>query len=299
MSDNAARSYTNTSRRANRRHATDRKIVYKSVLGSPFDIEWPHASSDLQHSILLQLTALFDGVVAYHRLIQAARRERKRTATRNPDEKHADGYASDGAKMEVLVNEEICDPPLAPPILLHMTVGINEVTKVLEIENRSNRMALVASESTTNVSRRLTEVVFICYADLDTPVLVAHLPQLVALCNSTRPEDRKIKVVHLPVGAQHKLASSLCLKRVSVLALDESTPGLSSLEHLLSAIPDLPDSLLAPLQAVSLEPSHIKQMLTSAPKDMKAAKERRMEERLAAKQRRAAKTQLLLRGATA
>ncbi len=109
----------------------------------------------------------------------------------------------------------------APPILPHITVGINEVTKALETEVRSSRQTVVTPTTAAGETQALTSVIFICHVDLDTPALVAHLPQLVALCNSTRSENHKIKVVQLPAGAQSSLADALgYLKRVSVISLD-------------------------------------------------------------------------------
>jgi len=108
-----------------------------------------------------------------------------------------------------------------PPIISHTTVGINEVTKALENEIQSRRQTVVTPGTAVSETRAPTSVIFICHADLDTPALVAHLPQLVALCNSTRSEDHKIKVVQLPVGAQSSLADALgYLRRVAVIALD-------------------------------------------------------------------------------
>ncbi len=40
MSENIARVYTNTSRRANRKQLVDNKPVYRSVLGNPFLVDW-------------------------------------------------------------------------------------------------------------------------------------------------------------------------------------------------------------------------------------------------------------------
>jgi ribonuclease P/MRP protein subunit POP3 len=109
----------------------------------------------------------------------------------------------------------------APPIIPHITVGINEVTKALEREIQSSRRTVITPNTADDETQSLTKVVFICYADLDTPAVVAHLPQLVALCNSARSEHHKIKVVQLPAGAQISLADALgYLKRVSVIALD-------------------------------------------------------------------------------
>jgi len=185
-------------------------------------------------------------------------------------------------------NQEL--PPLhtsAPSITQHIKVGINEVTKALETEVRSNRQTIIVPSTAVDETRPSTRVVFICRADLDTPALVAHLPQLVALCNSVRTENRGIKVVQLPSGAQTSIANSLgYLKRVSVMALDDLAPGLAQLEPLLASVPDPPASWMIPMQRAALEPSHVKQLLTTAPKDMKAAKERRARGRAAAKERK-------------
>ena len=40
MSESKARVYTNTSRRANRKQPADHKVVYRSVLGNPFHVDW-------------------------------------------------------------------------------------------------------------------------------------------------------------------------------------------------------------------------------------------------------------------
>lgn len=70
-------------------------------------------------------------------------------------------------------------------------------------------------------------------------------------------------------------------------------PGLDQLEPLLAAVPDPPASWMASMQGVALEPSHVKQLLTTAPKDMKAAKERRVKGRAAAKERNKTASRLL------
>jgi ribonuclease P/MRP protein subunit POP3 len=102
-------------------------------------------------------------------------------------------------------------------------VGINEVTKTLETEVRLGRQTVITTNKAPDVAPVLTRVIFICYEDLDTPAIVAHLPQLVALCNAARPDDCKVKVVQLPAGAQTSLVDALgFLKRISVMALDVS-----------------------------------------------------------------------------
>ncbi|KAH9997740.1 hypothetical protein BJV74DRAFT_826203 [Russula compacta] len=270
MSENIARVYTNTSRRASHKQSDEHRFVYRSVLGNPFHVDWPIISPGLQQSILVRLTALFDGVAAHYELVGNTRMTTRTRAAGSSSHESNQGLATS-----------------APAIIPHIVVGINEVTKILETELRSSRQSVIKPDTTVEETLFLTSVIFICYADLDTPALVAHLPQLVALCNSPRSENQKIKVVQLPAGAQTSLANSLgYLKRVSVMALDYLAPGLDQLEPFLTTVPGPPASWMMSMQGVALEPSHIKQLLTTAPKDMKAAKERRAKGRAAAKRKK-------------
>jgi len=175
----------------------------------------PVISSGLQQSILTQLTSLFDGVAAHYRLIRDARKK-KGIANSSSHEETGNGVTVSEPNQEL---HRLSTS--APPIIPQITVGINEVTKALERETQSSRRTAITPSTADDETQPLTKVVFICYADLDTPAFVAHLPQLVALCNSARSENHKIKVVQLPAGAQISLADALgYLKRVSVIALD-------------------------------------------------------------------------------
>jgi ribonuclease P/MRP protein subunit POP3 len=252
-------------------------------LGNPFHVDWPAITLNLQENILSQLITLLDGVAAYYQCARNARKKARLAAN-----------SSDQKQDVTESNTESCTQPTStPPITLHITLGINEVTKALEAEIRSSYQVVVTADTTSDTSQPLTSVIFICHADLDNPAIVAHLPQLIALCNSARPRGHKIKVVLLPAGAQSSIAHALGYpRRVSVMALDNSTPGLDQLEPLLATVIDHPASWSSSIEGTALEPSHIKQLLTTAPKDMKAAKERRMQGRAAAKERRRTKSQL-------
>jgi len=176
----------------------------------------PTISPDLQESILLQLITLLDGVAAYYQLTRNARKQ-ARLATTSCHHKQTE---TDVAQTST---ESSFQPISAPPIIPHITVGINEVTKVLEMEIRSRRRVIVTSDTPFDTTQSLTSVVFICHADLDNPAIVAHLPQLIALCNSGRLHGRKIMVVPLANGAQSSIADALgYTKRVSVMTLDVS-----------------------------------------------------------------------------
>ncbi|KAI9512500.1 hypothetical protein F5148DRAFT_973309 [Russula earlei] len=281
MSERAAKVYTNTSRRASHKQSIDRRPVYKSVLANPFHVDCPTVSSSLQQSILTRLTALFDGVAAHYQLARNTQKEAHVNMATSASHEQTESYVDE-------TNQELLhQSPSPPPIISHMRAGINSVTKVLEREVRSGRQTVITPGTAVDQKQFLTRVIFICHADLDTPALVAHLPQLVALCNSARSEDAIIKVVQLPAGASTALANVLgYLKRVSVLALDDLTPGLGQLEPLLATVPDPPASWIRSIRGVALEPSHVKQLLTTAPKDMRAAKERRAKGRAAAKEKK-------------
>ena len=173
----------------------------------------PIIPSGLQQSILTQLTALFDGVAGHYQLVRDARKK-KRTAA-SSSQKQTENHAREP-------NQDLLRLSTSPPsIISHITVGINGVTKALEKEIQSSRRTVIIPSKPVNETQFLARFVFICYADLDTPAFVAHLPQLVTLCNSARSEQHRIKVVQLPVGAQISIANALgYLKRVSVIALD-------------------------------------------------------------------------------
>ncbi|KAF8608342.1 hypothetical protein BDV93DRAFT_247746 [Ceratobasidium sp. AG-I] len=170
----------------------------------------------------------------------------------------------------------------APPILKHCTFGINQVAKRLEAQ---------ANPTTAEAHpppRPSLRVVIACRADVDPPLLIAHFPILVAACNSALPagssDDTYVKLVTLPMGAEHSLAEITGLRRVAVMALDAETPGLERLESLLSSVPALRAAWLAPPSGTTPEeplrivPTHVKQLKTTAPKDMKAAREKRKRE---------------------
>ncbi|KAL5494602.1 POP3 [Sanghuangporus weigelae] len=190
------------------------------------------------------------------------------------------------------------------------------------------------SHSNLNVSsdpaatRAPIRTVLVCLPDIDPPLLVAHIPYLVAACNSkanynnndssaTHDPSARIKLISLPKGAEVKLAQATGLRRISVLALDETvsrdeilSQHLSSVETIVapwlmglgaavtpalsaSTIPKTKPKTIPPervrLLRRRLEPTHIKQLRTTAPKDMRTAKALRAKGRALAKEERKAK----------
>lgn len=133
---------------------------------------------------------------------------------------NSQSIATTGDAIEV----ESSSPPeqeqREPSILKHLTVGINEVTKRLEAQASSARRIQIGSSSNKTPSDiPLLSVVFVCRADVDPPLLVDHLPHLVAAGNSS-PAACAVKIVPLPKGAESALSKALGLRRAAVIAID-------------------------------------------------------------------------------
>jgi ribonuclease P/MRP protein subunit POP3 len=122
--------------------------------------------------------------------------------------------------------------PTVPPIIPHLILGINQVTKRLEHQARAYRQTLSAAETITDDGTSQPppsgpiSVVFVCRADVDPPLLISHLPTLIASCNSSRNASTDpisyppVKLVPVPKGSEPLLADAAGLRRLAVLALD-------------------------------------------------------------------------------
>lgn len=212
-------------------------------------------------------------------------------------------------------------PIPAPDILSYITIGINEVTKKLETLARPNPQTIYPESLRSLDSNPPPSpsplLVFVCREDVDPPLLISHLPQLVAACNTTIPREALVShgqshpytwLIPLPRGAEASLATALALRRVSVISIEGSTPGISDVLELLQSVPIVTAPwMTAPLamNLSSLVPTHIKQLKTSAPSDMKMAKEKRAQGKAEAKKKQALKgavrnlTKGVIRDATA
>ena len=164
-------------------------------------------------------------------------------------------------KRKSHVLDEVTEPPPAtnameqdkrvlpdpPSILQHLTFGINEVTKRLErqvLKYRKPTATVISTNDTTSVpsdppttspsSTKLLNppplrMILVCRSDVDPPLLLAHIPHLVATCNSTNSKGNldqanfeDVKLVSLPKGAEQVLAQAAGLRRIAVMALDVS-----------------------------------------------------------------------------
>ena len=242
-----------------------------------------------------------------------------------------------------------------PPILESLTIGINEVTRKLEdqckacgpivitpehlqdsmemtmekTENEDGSDQARQSDSTpisssSNQRRYPLRAILVCKMDVDPPLLIEHLPYLVAACNAQlRGTNEVVKLVTIPKGSENILSTSLGLRRTAVIGLDVSfncpsfvlfivlnffCQGRLSSDQILSTLLGSVPSIAAPWlignptenrkaqtrgkpsgsldEGMTLMPTHIKQLRTTAPKDIRAAKVIRAKERSEAKERR-------------
>jgi ribonuclease P/MRP protein subunit POP3 len=285
MATNVAKVHTHQSKRVKRGNLGDpnRKVVFKSVLENPFRVQWPPVPENVQNALLAAVLPLLDGVAEYHVNRPSKSRKRKR------EERESDAASKKSATNDV--------KPPTPAILEHITMGINQVTKELEYQvkaARSGTPAAVDEQSSKPVKK--IKLVLVCRADVDPPILIDHIPHLVAAYNSNiqpkasvdldRESSEVVKLGILPKGSELLLAEAVGLRRVSILAINNNQETISKFHSLLDGLPVLSASWLS---SPGLHiPTHIKQLKTTAPKDMKKVKEQRLQGRVEAKKRKKA-----------
>ncbi|KAI0332018.1 hypothetical protein GY45DRAFT_1274981 [Cubamyces sp. BRFM 1775] len=316
MSEQVARAHTSTSNRAKARDNADRKVVYRSVVDNPFRVQWPTVPLNVQNAVLACVVDMLAGVAEFNIARENGhRRKRSRPHSSAGGRGHKRQKGSSVPDLRTTVEDtsalnaaSIHDTTLpgssgesvpAPPIMSSLTVGINEVTKSLEqlassyrrtISPDTKQGAESAGRSDANTPR--SRIVLACRADVDPPALMAHVPSLIAACNScpaASTTQQRTWLVPLPKGAEYTLAEALGLRRASILLVEDSASQFPVLEPLIRSIPIPVAPWLQPPMSGhdrTLVPTHIKQLRTTAPKDMKRAKDTRARARTAAKERR-------------
>ncbi|KAJ3844950.1 hypothetical protein F5878DRAFT_551452 [Lentinula raphanica] len=281
----------------------EKKIVFKAVFDNPFRINWPSIPVNLQNLLLAQTLSILNGVSEYQRsrlLLNRKGKQKQSEENRSRKRKRKSGIdvgakTNDIQNLPAVAASSESDPtsyymqleaPLSnpPEVLAHLTTGINQVTKRLEVLVRARRGRVEDETTLPQIG-----IVLVCRADVNPPILIDHLPHLVAAYNSTKP-SHPILLLSLPQGAEVALSEAMGLRRVAVIAINSDAPGLSTMLSLIPSAPILTASWLATNAAVaevkraqSILPTHIKQLRTTAPKDMKTAKEQRAAGRAAAK----------------
>ncbi|KAF7784100.1 hypothetical protein Agabi119p4_265 [Agaricus bisporus var. burnettii] len=275
--EKVAKVHTQTSLRARPRDNTERKVVFKGVLDNPHRVPWPSVPPNVQNSILAHLVGILDGIADYQRArCLRARARKKDSATTN----------------DTLTDLDTAAWSEPPPIFKSLIFGINAVTKYLETQIANCRLKTVFQSSTKDMEQASEEhdtirYLFVCRADIDPPILIDHLPHLVATYNVLRGSDVPPTIlIPLPKGAETTLAQAVGVRRLAVLAIDKKFDVGNERLALANAVPIVTAPWLSSHPARTFVQTHIKQLRTTAPKDMKAAKTARLLARSAAKARR-------------
>jgi ribonuclease P/MRP protein subunit POP3 len=298
MTTQLARLHSHPSNRAKVRSALARKPVFKSVLENPFQISWcvpfqsygntrptiprPSVPVNVQNVVLARLVAALENISPRH----ASRKFSRKTE-------------SSGHQGNVDITEEVDQTHPSPALdracsdslsgaSPYLVIGTNAVTKALEFQLRLARKHVVV-DSDQLPSRPAPSpivVVFVCCADVDPTALIDHIPYLVAGCNSSRNATQPIKLVPLPTGSEPTISRILGVRRAAVVAYRRESPLFETVLDTLDSVPIVSAPWLCPSDiqdTPQLVPTHIKQLRTTAPKDMKGAREQRSKARAAAK----------------
>ncbi|KAF9535672.1 hypothetical protein CPB83DRAFT_888356 [Crepidotus variabilis] len=296
MTDKQARTLTQPSNRAKFKDTREKKTVFKPVLDSPFRIQWPSLPLNSQNRVLAHILELLAGAAEYQQKRFSASRKRKQLEKDHQPTKKAKTDGIDPVEQQLASNELTISiaPPntrettiAAPFIFQHLVCGINAVTKRLEAQTHAARRPVITTGIThePQMTCKPLKYVLVCRADIDPPMLIDHLPHLVAAFNSTRPQNFT-KLVPLPKGSEASLAEALGIRRVAVVGLEEDPPDDQTFKEMMDKIPTLAAAWLTQVGPQELIPTHVKQTHTTAPKDMNVAKEMRIVGRGQAKKRK-------------
>ncbi|KAJ7070873.1 hypothetical protein C8F01DRAFT_1108169 [Mycena amicta] len=278
----------NTSNRAKPTDALEKKDVFKCVLDSPFRVSWPLIPMNVQKMTLDITLELLENVSKY----KSGRRRQKRPI---PDVNGSNKKRKLSETDSVIVPTSLPDAAMLeeetidrPPILDHLCIGINQVTKRLDTQIRSMRKVVSVPSEPQQSPPVPLRLILVCRADIDPHILIDHFPHEIAAINSAKPTE-PVKMIYLPAGAEIRLAEAVGVRRIAALGLDANTPGLDKLHGVMQEVdvitaPWLSSNLSypAPVQR-QLVPTHVKQTRTTAPKDMKMAKLLRAQGKNAAK----------------
>ncbi|KAF8560059.1 hypothetical protein OG21DRAFT_1401010 [Imleria badia] len=285
MATQLARPHTHLSNRAKVRSALERKPVFKGVLQNPFQITWPSVPVNIQNVFLARLVASLENIPPRPHASQKLS-HKTRSSERNVDTTEVE-FGNIQTNLSWPDAHSICG---ASP---HLVIGINTVTRALDSQLRLTRKHVVVDNHPQNTDQLPPRpapspivVVFVCCADVDPTALIDHIPYLVAGCNSPKNVTQQIRLVPLPRGSEPTISQIIGVRRAAVVAFRHGSPLIETVQDILDSIPLVSAPWLCPSDTQDtsqLVPTHIKQLRTTAPKDMKAAREQRSKARAAAK----------------
>ena len=192
---------------------------------------------NVQNAVLAGIISALDGVADIHHEARRESRKRKRGANEEGASKKAkpqdgnerqsepamqiDGGGSEEVPQATNESATISEAFERPPSSLsYLTFGINEVTKLLEAHAQDHRQShLLQEPGSSSPNAPSTMLVAVCLADINPPILIRHLPNLVAACNSGKGSESTVWLVPLPKGSEDEIAAAAGLRRVAAIAI--------------------------------------------------------------------------------
>ncbi|KAK0385829.1 hypothetical protein NLU13_7006 [Sarocladium strictum] len=193
------------------RQQTPRKRVIHQ-LDTPFTtVSWPEISSRDQDTMLELLCSLLSPI-GHHRqeYIQKSKGKKARRKVKKEAER---------------ITEDILVPP-EPPIMSHVDIGFNTITKSLQNQSQPR----ISSEFDTKLQRRYS-VVFVTRGD-QSQAFNCHFPQMVGAATRSLPDMDKTRLVGFSRACSERLSLALGIPRVSSVALVADAPGATALEEM-------------------------------------------------------------------
>lgn len=199
--------------------------------------------------------------------------------------------------LEILCDKDTQGLRPRQHISSHFVVGVNSVTRSLETRIHASRQEIQSRMSTPPLAAP-PRYLFVCTGDMDPPVLVAHLPTLVAsynaMCAGPRSEVKddsigpnlswapaeshltvpSLVLVVLPEGAEFMLSTALQIRRLSALMVDSQLDP-EQLHRLDLCVQQAlgPETMIRGYRLAwldrqgipALDPPHVKHIASSAP----------------------------------
>lgn len=167
-------------------------------------ISRPSVSANIQNAVLASLVGSIENVPL---------------RTRPSQDLDISGRQQNAEEVQFALDLRALDPQ-ASGVSAHFVVGINSVTRALEAQLRATRKRVIVGDHQLPPLDAPSPivVVFACCADVDPPALIAHIPHLVAGCNSSRNVVHPIRLVPLPKGAESTISQTLGVRRAAILA---------------------------------------------------------------------------------
>ncbi|KAF9130411.1 hypothetical protein BGW39_003101 [Mortierella sp. 14UC] len=247
-----------------RGEAKKTKIVFKNVLDTPFNIQWPEVTADNNTIVLDTVCEMVKPIRDYHntRPKQDPKSDKK---SKKPPTNEAAGSASSKPSVALAaVTEQTSGStatestsPLPPAILKSTIIGINAITKALERSIQD----LAAHPPPA--------VIILCKGDLIPSHLYAHLGPMIAMLPG-------VLLFPLLKGSERRLSEALGLPAVGALAI-RSTKGSREAEDLVMLLKGMVEPMAASwLPKVTAKPvakDTAPSQLVSAPTSTEASTE--------------------------